>query len=244
MLRHLSSGFTLVEVIVVMTVCGILTGLLFGPLNDLYAFNAQGLTSIVQATDTKSALRQMEKTIALGNSFVAQSSADGTNKTWRWNNATSLLDNPLIVSSYATEINASGNKVIATQYSSICVNLPSQMSYHTVFFVKDGALYRRIIKPTPSQTCDGRPIDQKNTCEQPSLYPASCEGVDAKLLENVTGFSVQYFDASNSTTGIVPSSDSQFTSFRTVTIRLTTTTRVGSEQSVITNSLRMSLINA
>jgi prepilin-type N-terminal cleavage/methylation domain-containing protein len=243
MLRHRSKGFTLVEVIVVMAVCGILTGLLFGPLNDLYTFNAQGLSSVVQATDTRSALRQMEKVVALGNSFAPQSTADATGKTWRWDDATSLLDKPLIVSSYATQLNVSGNKVIATQYSTICANLPQQMSYNTVFFVKNNALYRRVIKPTPALTCDGNPIDQKNTCESPSSYPTTCSGTDAKLLDDVTGFTVQYFDTSASVTGITPTSDSQFPAFKTVTITLTTTVGPGSVKTIVTNSLRMSLIN-
>jgi len=243
MLRRRSKGFTLVEVIVVMAVCGILTGLLFGPLNDLYTFNAQGLSSVVQATDTRSALRQMEKVVALGNSFAPQSASDATGKTWRWNDATSLLDKPLIISSYATQLNTSGNKVIATQYSSICANLPTQMSYNTVFFVKNSALYRRVIKPTPALTCDGNPIDQKNTCEIPSAYPTTCEGVDAKILDNVTGFTVQYFDASTGVTGITPTNDSQFATFKTVTITLSTTAGPGSAKTIVTNSLRMSLLN-
>ncbi len=66
MLVLVSKGFTIVETLVVVTVCGVLITLLFGPLSDLFTSNTKSLTSVVQTSDIKTALRQMEKSSALG----------------------------------------------------------------------------------------------------------------------------------------------------------------------------------
>lgn len=247
-----TSGFTLVEIIIVVTVCGILTGLLFGPLSDLYSANTQGLTSIIQTTDVKSTLRQMEKTLALGNSFAAQSFPDSNGKSWNWNDTTysagnPLIGNPLIINSYATEVNASGNRVIAMVYYANCSNFPQRMSYNTVFFVKKdagqntGTLYRRTITPTPSTACDDPiKIEQKTSCDSP---PAGCTIRDAVIATNVTDFTVKYFAASDGATPDTSPSAASFPTYKTVTVSLTTTVGVGTTQTSVTNSLRMSLVN-
>ena len=245
-----TSGFTLVEVIVVVTVTGILTGLLFGPLSDLYFANAQGLTSIVQATDVKTSLRSMEKTIAFGNAFAAITDAtDADNNIWKWNNTSGLLGSPLIIKSNATEVNAQGNRVIATVYMVNCNNVPTRMTYNTVFFVKKdasqnvGTLYRRTIIPSPATTCDDPiKIEQKNSCQSPASNPTNCSVSDAVIATNVTGFTVQYFSASDSATAVTPD-EASFPTYKTATVTLTTTVGVGSTKTSVTNALRMSLIN-
>lgn len=250
MLRQLSKaqGFTLVEIVIVVTVCGILTGLLFGPMNDLYLANTQGLTSTVQSTDVRSALRQMEKTIQLGNGFIYNVGfPDVTGKQWQWNDTEAqagvrLVGNPLIVSSYMSETIGS-DRTLAVQATPVCTYLPVVLNYYTVFYVRDATLYRRTIKPTPSTTCDGGTVEQKNSCLLPATT-TNCQINDAVLLRNVTGFTIAYYTNSTDKDAVTNIAGSaQFATFKTAVITLETSIGTGSAQARARSSLRMSFVN-
>lgn len=239
----LTKGFTIVEIIVVMTVCGILVSMLFGPLNSLYLSNTKSLTSVVQLSDIKVALRQMEKSAALGISYAAQSYPDSDNKTWKWNDASGLLSAPLIITASATEKNTSGDRALAYNLTSSCSQFPIPMMYNILFFVQNGSLYRRTIKPPITATCSGNAIEQKTTCIDPTSGPV-CTATDALLIKGVTGFSIEYYQDSNSPSSTTPASDAAVPTYKSAVITLETTAGRGGAQATASSSLRISLVNA
>lgn len=243
MLTTLTKGFTIVEIIVVITVSGILAGILFGPLNSLYLSNTKSLTSVVQLSDIKVALRQMEKSAALGISYAAQSYPDSNSKIWKWNDASGLLSAPLIITANATEKNASGDRALAYNFSSTCTQFPIPMTYNILFYVQDGSLYRRTIKPPITTTCSGNAIEQKTSCTDPSSSTI-CTANDALLIKGVTGFSIAYYQDSNSPTSTTPASDAAVVTYRSAVITLETTAGRGGAQATASSSLRISLVNA
>lgn len=224
-----TQGFTIPELIVVMTVIGILTGLIFGPFDDLYSANVQSLQTIIQATDTRGALRQIEREITASKQFLRSSDIDINGDTpytnsinkWTWDGAgTPSVNSPkhvLITENYATDTNT-GDVVKAADCST-----PLTINY--VFFVYNDILYRRTLKtlPTPT-TCGGASIAQKRTCHTLSLDTVNCEGRDAQIITGVKNLEVEYYSNSNDSNALLfgPSSTS-----KTVTLKLTTTSKSG-----------------
>lgn len=235
-----SSGFTIVELIVTITVAAILAGILFGPLDDLYQSNVKSLTKVVQTTDTRSALRSIQENIALSSGFLAQNTVtdpDGT--TWNANNGT--INNILITNNNATNIDASIDTTNTRRLvMDVGCNKPVQNNY--VYFVSNGTLYRRTLKNTPDSTCDGMAIGQKQTCaadyaSQP--YKDSCQGIDAKILTGVTSFTIDYYVSPADTT---PTSDP--TNATTVVLKVTSQRGNGNNATSFHTSLRVSRINS
>ena len=69
-----SSGFTIVELLVVMTVLGILITLVLNTLSDFYQANTTTLEQTIQNTDTRSVLRTIEKDLLNSNGFLKKNS--------------------------------------------------------------------------------------------------------------------------------------------------------------------------
>src|ERR1700758_2790857 len=98
-----SNGFTIVEVVVVLTIASILAGVLFGPLNDLYDDNSRSIKTVIQTADTRGALRLMEHNVGLSTTFLASNAvADPGGTIWNYSN--SGIYNVLITSNYATNL--------------------------------------------------------------------------------------------------------------------------------------------
>ena len=64
-----SSGLTIPEIVVVITVLGILMGILFTSLYDLYASNSNALKTVVTTGDMRTALRTIESELNTATSF-------------------------------------------------------------------------------------------------------------------------------------------------------------------------------
>lgn len=62
--KRAMAGITIVELIVVITVAGLLTGIVFGPLNDLYSSNVTTASRSAQDTYTRGVLRSIENELA------------------------------------------------------------------------------------------------------------------------------------------------------------------------------------
>ncbi len=62
-------GFTIVEVIVVLTVVGILTSLVLGPIGDFYQANTVSLGRATKESDIRGVLRQIEKDLTNNKNF-------------------------------------------------------------------------------------------------------------------------------------------------------------------------------
>ena len=236
-----SSGFTIVELIITVTVSAILAGILFGPLDDLYRSNVKSLTKVVQTTDTRSALRTIQQNIALSSEFLAQNTvADPAGTEW---NATdgSGVNNVLITSNNATTIDASLDTSNTRQLvTDLGCNTPVKNNY--VYFVSDKTLYRRLIKNVSTATCNSMVVGQKQTCaagydSQP--YKDSCQGVDAKILTGVSSFTIEYYALPADTTTITDP-----TAASTVVLKVTSERGTGNNLTSFNTSLRISRINS
>lgn len=223
-------GFTIVELLVVITVSGILMGVLFGPLNDLYTSNSNSIRKVIQTTDAHSALRSIQNNISLSTGFLSQSAITDPSTSAKWNSASGIL----ITSNYATTADTSpGVRTLVLSASDGTTKL--QNNY--VYFVSNGTLYRRTLANT-SSTYGGATIGQPQTCAAGYTDTVNCKAVDATIVKNVTGFTVQYYASPESTTTI---SDPTIAS--TVVLNITVQTGAGSNTITTSNSLRISHIN-
>lgn len=235
-----SRGVTIVELMIVVTVIGVLAGLLFSPLNDLYVANLLGLNSIVQTADTRGALRTIEKEITKSNKFLSTNSIpDITGNTpyattaWNWQgNPVDPNKQVLITENYATRRN--DGKLVNTISNGVTCDAKLMVNY--VYFVYDGTLYRRLLKkiPTPVDCADGAAVQQLRTCGG-TFVNSNCEGRDARIVSGVTKFSVSYYLASNSMTPSASPSGA-----KTIVITLETT---GSKTYKTTSTMRLTRIN-
>lgn len=242
MLIRSSSGVTIIELLVVVSVLGILIGLLFGPFDDLFKANTKGLESIIQTTDTRGALRMIERDITISSKFLPINTTDILTNTpypamgWNWQGVTSPNPNRrvLITENYAT--NSAGELVL----DAAC-NQKLNISY--VYFVTNDTLYRRTLKTMPNPTggtnasgsCVPTTIAQKRTCYSRAVSATYCEASDAKIVSGVKNFIVRYYASSTSSvelTGPVGA--------KTTVLTLTTEAR---DKQEATASLRITRMN-
>jgi len=190
-----TSGFTLVELLIVISVTGILTSLLFGPLSDLYTSNANSIKSTAQTGDMRSALRAIEGNVTLAKAFLTTDEVDdprgpNNNTTDKWNWQGLGANNPnarvLIISSFAT--------TSARELIYLGAGCDEAMVNNMVYFVRDNTLYRRTIVNRTTPTCGGA-VAQRQSCA-PTVTHSSCQAIDAKLLGDVARFSINYYTSS------------------------------------------------
>lgn len=192
-----AEGFTIIELIIVILVTGVLIGLLFGPLDDLYTANNQGLKSTIVTSDVSSAMQTIRQTASISISYDATNSIPDPDGTL-WPGSSSSSD-VLITSNYATSTDSSGNKTIVTAGSPCSIQ-----SNNYIFFVKDRILYRRTLTSKGILTaCGSASWDQKQTCAARATYPR-CEATDSKLLSNVDSFAITYYASAASSTTTTP----------------------------------------
>lgn len=200
--RTFSRGFTIVEVIVVVTVLGLLTGLLFGPLDDLYISNTTSSAQTTQDSDTRGALRQIASDLTNATNFVSSiptpasptGSNDGSNP---WIGS----DTVLMASTYATDKLLSDPTRRPISVGSSCDIAQQQFVKNTyVYFIKSGTstLYRRTMVNTPNNGTPCTAIAQNQSCT------SGCAGTDAKLLGNVVSFKINYYATSDPNNPISP----------------------------------------
>lgn len=184
-----SHGFTIVELIVVVTVLGLLGGLLFGPLDDLYVSNVSSSAQTTQDSDTRGALRQIANDLAYTTNFLSSiptpaSPTGSDNALGAWNSGASVL----MASMYATDKPASDSTRKPVSISPACDPTLQQYIKNTyIYFVKSNTLYRRVMVNTPTMGTPCTGIAQNQSCA------SGCPSTDAILLRNVTSFTITYY---------------------------------------------------
>mgnify|MGYP000005808653 CR=1 FL=1 len=248
--KLLSRGFTLVELVVSITIASLLFIILFIPLDSFYESNRQSLNNIVQTGEVRSTLRALESEIALAISFhntntgiVTDPSGSNGNPSsptqWTWTGYGG--ERVLITSNYATTEFAStdndGSRTLV--YGPDC---ETGIVNATVYFVKGGSLYRRTLANTGASTCSGYSMAQRTTCEVGvTASPCNSAPRDAKLLDNVSDFSVNYYEHPNSTSTYPSqySNTSAPSSSQTVVISIT----AGAGTAQETGTIRITRLN-
>ena len=200
-----NNGFTIVEVIVAITVMTVLSGLLFKPLSDLLTSNIVSSTQVTQDSDTRSSLRQIAGDLTYSTGFVDSIATPPTptgpdNGTANWtyaaptSNSTNNVDantQILMARLYATDQASDSESrmpVGAAGYCDLTQQVFVQNTY--IYFVKSGTLYRRTMTNNPNSGTPCSSMAQKQSCN--NLSNPVCESSDAVLLKNVTSFLVEY----------------------------------------------------
>lgn len=249
-----TAGVTIVELLVVITVLGILAGLLFGPFNTLYNSNVDGLRSVVQASDTRGALRVMEQDLTFASKFLPENTINDfvgniprqSTVKWKWTGNPSINTDlrVLIIEGYGIRAGTgSGSRDIILNTANCNQSVP--ITINNVFFVEDGTLYKRTLKRSGTSAntgCHGYTVGQKRTCQQ-SYTNSNCEARDAVILKNVTKFDVRYFleDQSEITTAYDGTGGS-LVNAKTITISITTSIGNTTDKEV-TSSMRITRLN-
>jgi prepilin-type N-terminal cleavage/methylation domain-containing protein len=225
------AGFTIVELIVVIAVLGILSSLVLFTLGDFYNSNTTSLGTTTQDTDTRGALRQIDKGIASSINFADTLTVTDPlgptigNPTWTY--APSPEKMVLIASTYAT-VPTTGMVIYNKNASNNCTNDPltdTLSMVKSIYFVapntKTGqdSLYKRTI--VDSNACTSQGISQKTSCAanvSTTTYP-TCTSIDVVLLDNVKWFKLRFFQNPTDQTALTGSA---ITGASTVEISLKT----------------------
>lgn len=234
-----NQGVTIIELIVSITVLGILTTLVLGTLNDFYYSNISSAGISVQDTDTRAALRQIETEISTSAQFLDTTTVsdallgpNASSTTWSYTSDPSNNGNgSLIITSYATD--STRSNLIFTDTGAGCDPAdatPLKITY--VYFVAKARnsnilnLYRRTIVPTTT-TCNGT-VPAQNTSCSPGTSSGVCRGVDALIVSNVKdpgAFSVKYYQKSTDS-GAQNVTGTNIQGARTVEITLKTNQKI------------------
>lgn len=208
------SGFTIVELIVVVTVMGLLIGLLFGPLDDLYVSNTTSAGQTTQDSDTRSALYRIATDLTYANGFIGSittpvtplgAGSDNGVAGWSATSGSSTDIHVLMASVYASDAaeSASNRKPIAVNQNPLAgcsaSYIESQIASQNIakntyiYFVRNGNLYRRTmvnspqLAPTIGLNLPCTTPYQKQSCA------SGCTSRDALLVKNVTQFKIEYY---------------------------------------------------
>lgn len=179
-----SSGFTLVEVVVSLTIAGVLVGIVMG-------FMINSLTQYSIAGARAELLNEAQIALDIAANDIRLSANADANNRWPDDNAPGapgntlswVSDNSTLVLATAAE-NASGDILFSD-----AANYISEKN-NSIYFVSDRKLYKRVLAApdvpgnTAVTTCPG------------SIATATCPA-DRLLLQNVEAFSVTYYNAQN-----------------------------------------------
>lgn len=215
------SGFSVPEIIVVVTVLGLLTGVVLQSLSGFYGENISSLGKTSQDTQTRGVLRQMERDLSNSNGFMTDLTALarplGRNDQTTWSYQGNIPSQPyfdgaqktnriLIAASTATDKAATDSTRLPVfiNSGSGCDPALSPIAQNAlVYFVAKNQttgkydLYRRTLTNITRGTLCGS-INQKQSCSATavSAYP-TCQGVDANLLRDIDNFTIDYYTSPN-----------------------------------------------
>ncbi|MBI3889662.1 type II secretion system protein [Candidatus Saccharibacteria bacterium] len=256
--KETTSGFTVVELIVVMTVMGILAGIVFGALSDLYYSNVKSIAITSQISDTRGALHSIEDDLTLSNAVVASyaplTSPLGSNDQMApWSYSYPGVGSPmqtLIIESAAStqttpdrrDFIINGNTAVSPQGCTPSSN--SVLLYNTiVFFVKNSTLYRRTINnPNPC----GQTIIQKQSCAAAYSSNSNCRAVDARLVDNVSALTFKYYAQASDTAPMAidpTNAGTLIPTAKAVDVTIETTRRIDGKSNTMAASTRVIVSN-
>lgn len=210
--RHKSQGFTLVEVTLVVSIMLVAVMLLFNVMWSMLNDSTAQREQLVLTYDRQTAMNIIESDIALTSRFLPTldsgltdpylPTSNGGVWSYRGDSSTARY---LLLRSYSTTQNPLSStrepvfvgdrtgptcSVTGKYYNTV-------QRYNTIYFVKNGDLFRRRVVDTATLTCDDQ--YQKTSCPTGSTS-SSCKADDELLASNVTNFSVDYYASRSSNT--------------------------------------------
>jgi type II secretory pathway pseudopilin PulG len=257
-----SAGFTLVEIAVVVPILALIALALTGTLVSIIQTSGKSRAQVNLAYDTQSATNTIEDDVVLSSSFLPTIDSTITDPyqpttnggAWSYLGDSSQTRS-LILRTYATTTNSNAlNRKAVYLTDNGCtadkIYTNDVLQTNTIYFVKNGNLYRRILTDTSQSTCS--PQYQKQTC--PTLESlggsrnAICKADDELILQNVTNFSVDYYSNSSSTTPIAVYDSGAdpllVTTGLTVVVNVTSTVKASGQAITNTSTLRITRLNS
>lgn len=183
-MKRQSAGFTLVEVIVSLTVAGVLVGIIMG-------FMINSLTQYGIAGARAELLNEAQIALDIAANDIRLSANADANNRWPDNNAPNAPSDTFSWTSnsstlvLATAAENSAGDILFSDAS----NYVSHKN-NSVYFVSSGKLYKRVLA-APNVTGN----TAVTTC--PAAAATSSCPADRLLLQNVEAFTVKYYDEQN-----------------------------------------------
>jgi prepilin-type N-terminal cleavage/methylation domain-containing protein len=218
-------GFTVVELVIAVTITAIVMSLLFGAMHEYYTSNVTSVAQTNQNTDTRSVLRTISDDLDSMISFQPNQivtaiplGSDNLVAPWTYTGASGTPSSykVLIATTYATDklsSDATRTPIFVNTGSGCSPDNASLMRNTLIYFVARDAstskynLYKRTLVNTGGGSPCSTPF-QKNSCKA-SLAAASplvCGGSDALILSDIKEFNIAYY-LSNNQTSIAPTED-------------------------------------
>jgi len=218
---HLPStnrGFTLVEMLIiapiVILVIGIFVSAIITMTGDVLAVRGKNAL----AFNIQDALNRIDQDVKSSGGYLSTNNITLTspqgfdNGTAVFKNADATNGTMLILNTYATTANplSSTRNFVYTTSPNACnsalVSQNQKVVMNIVYFVKNNALWRRVIAPSSYATVGCSVPWQQPTCApgyNPSTYPF-CKTQDIKLVDGVSasGFVINYYTSAAATTPI------------------------------------------
>lgn len=203
--RSTTTGFTLIEMLVVAPLIILLIGTMIAYLSSLTGSGLQTNTQMALAYDTQDALGDIETYGSLATSFLSSTSTlpngQGKNSSpSNPNDSTAFNDSSatLMMQVPATTKNPlDPARTLIYKGSSPCDPSADPLKYVLIYFVANGALYKRTIIPYPTGTTGCATPYQRNTCNPDVMAlaspPSICQARDEKLLDNVVDIFITYY---------------------------------------------------
>ena len=212
---HSKRGFTLVEMLIiapiVILVIGIFVSAIISMTGDV--LSVRGKNALVyNIQDTLNRIDQDVKSSSgyLATNNIALTSPQGyDDNTSTFKNADASNGTMLILNTYATTANplSSTRNFVYTTSPNACnsalVSQNQKVAMNIVYFVKNNALWRRVIAPSSYATVGCSVPWQQPTCA-PGYVASFCKTQDMKLVDGVSanGFVLNYYTSAAATTPI------------------------------------------
>lgn len=214
-------GFTVAELMIVIVIIATVFPIFLSLIVNSYQDASYTSDAIDTDNDTKQALWYMEDNIRGAHTFAAAIPSGysdpygphnaGTSGAEAWtymgDSATSRV---LITVNYSTSTNAlnTGRQPVfvntATYNCTTQIYYQPQLSFVTIYFVKDSTLYRRVLTDTTTALCSGSTQQQSQSCPPyiaSGSWSALCKANDEVLATQVTSFTVAYYQATQAGSG-------------------------------------------
>lgn len=199
-MQHTSktSGFTIVELIVAITVATIVTVSLFAVLVGLWNSTYGNINSTRQANQTQAVMSSIQEDLQNTNRYLITSSIPDTKPgggNWDFRGASPMSSESrvLILETRATnKYKTDTTRNLVFRQAGGCPLGNTIVYNNIVYFLKGSTLLRRTIVEPSGSYCSGQSIRQLRTCTTPGT-PISCQQNDVVVAENVASFSILYY---------------------------------------------------
>ena len=226
--RGIHSGFTLVELMTVIVIVGIILPVISAIMIYTYQGSLAANSRVTANTEMKQGLNSMGNDVRLANQFLSTVPSEfsdpygpnnlGTSGSEAWSyRGKGSSQRVLITRNLATQINSAGtgrqlvfvdSPLSGFNCTASQIFYEPQLTYLTIYFLRNGTLYRRLLTDGVSIICPNQNPQQRQSCppELSGSWNAVCKANDEAIASGITGFDVQYFhlNGSNPSTPVEP----------------------------------------